>query len=62
MKISAFTQTIVTAIMLTALPASAIAQDAFEDEVEQLPNKKLEKRGERISGPITSIAETPITL
>jgi len=56
MKISAFTQTIVTAIMLTALPASAIAQDAFEDEVEQLPNKKLEKRGERISGPITSIA------
>jgi len=56
MKTTALFQTILTAIMLTALPAFVIAQDSFEDEVEQLPNKKLEKRGERISGPITSIA------
>ena len=42
---------------LCPLAASAADPiDDFEEEVELLPNKKLEKRGERISGPITSIS------
>lgn len=43
----------VTAVML-AVPFAG-AQDSLESDVEQLPNKKLEQRGERIKGPITSI-------
>lgn len=42
--------------ILIAISSTAIAQDNILDEVEQLPNKKLEERGERIRGPITSIA------
>ncbi len=40
-------------------PFAASAADPiedFEEDIELLPNKKLEKRGERISGPITSIS------
>jgi len=47
-----------TASLLCALSTAAIAADpVFEDEelVEELPNKKLERRGERIKGPITSV-------
>jgi len=47
-----------TASLLCALSTAAIAADPLpEDEelVEELPNKKLERRGERMKGPITSI-------
>ncbi len=42
------------AVILT-IPFTTNAQDSVEGEVEQLPNQKLEQRGERIKGPITSI-------
>ena len=49
-----------TAIMtiLAATSLSALAQpvELPQEEVEQVPNKKLEERGERIKGPITSIS------
>ncbi|WP_026940948.1 EF-hand domain-containing protein [Hellea balneolensis] len=53
-----FTKLILTASLLFTLPLTALAADPVLDEetdVETLPNKKLERRGERIKGPITSI-------
>lgn len=47
-----------TASLLFAVSTSAIAADPLlEDEelIEELPNKKLERRGEHIKGPITSV-------
>ena len=47
-----------TASLLCAVSTAAIAADPLlEDEelIEELPNKKLERRGERIKGPITSV-------
>lgn len=53
-----FIKLILTAALLCACPYAALANDPLlEDdiELETLPNKKLERRGERIKGPITSI-------
>lgn len=53
-----FIKLILTASFLCACPYAALANDPLlEDdmELETLPNKKLERRGERIKGPITSI-------
>ena len=47
---------IIMAASFALLPVAASATDPFEDEIELIPNKKLEKRGERISGPITSVS------
>lgn len=47
-----------TASFLCTIPAAAIAADPLlddEDIIEELPNKKLERRGERIKGPVTSV-------
>lgn len=47
-----------TAILLCAVSTPVMATDPLlEDEelIEELPNKKLERRGERIKGPITSV-------
>jgi len=49
-------KTALIGIVIAAMASSALSQDSFDDDVELLPNRKLEKRGERISGPITSIA------
>jgi len=49
---------LLTASLLCAASTPALAADPlFEDEdlIEKLPNKKLERRGERIKGPITSV-------
>jgi len=49
---------ILTASLLCAVSTMAFAADPLlEDEelVEELPSKKLERRGERIKGPITSV-------
>lgn len=53
-----FIKLILTAALLCACPYAALANDPLlEDdmELETIPNKKLERRGERIKGPITSI-------
>jgi len=47
-----------TASLFCAVSTAALATDPLpEDEelLEELPNKKLERRGERIKGPITSV-------
>jgi len=47
-----------TASLLCAVSTAAIASDPLpedEDLIEEIPNKKLERRGERIKGPITSV-------
>jgi len=47
-----------TASLLCAVSTAAIAADPLlEDEelIEELPNKKLERRGKRMKGPITSV-------
>lgn len=41
---------------LALFPITANAAEPFEDDLELIPNKKLEQRGQRISGPITSIS------
>lgn len=49
---------LLTALLLCAVSTAALATDPLledEDLVEELPNKKLERRGERIKGPITSV-------
>ena len=49
---------LLTASLLCAFSTAALATDPLpEDEtlVEELPNKKLERRGERVKGPITSV-------
>jgi len=49
---------LLTASMLCAVSTAAIAADPLlEDEelIEELPNKKLERRGKRIKGPITAV-------
>lgn len=47
-----------SASLLCAVSTTAIAADPLPEDdalVEELPNKKLERRGERIKGPITSV-------
>lgn len=47
-----------TASLLCALSTAAIAADPVLDDeelIEELPNKKLERRGKRMKGPITSV-------
>jgi len=49
---------LLTASMLCAVSTAATAADPLledEDIIEELPNKKLERRGERIKGPITAV-------
>ena len=49
---------ILTTSILCALPSLALGAEPFPEEdtfVEELPNKKLERHGERIKGPITAI-------
>lgn len=49
---------LLTASCLLTLQSAAAAADPLPEEaelVEELPNKKLERRGERIKGPITSV-------
>jgi len=41
-------------VTATALAAEPLPQEDIE--VETLPNKKLERRGEHVSGPITAIS------
>lgn len=51
-------RSLIMASSLLALSGVAMAADPLPDDadlVEELPNKKLERRGERIKGPITSI-------
>lgn len=51
-------RSLILATSFLALSSVAIAADPLPDDadlVEELPNKKLERRGERIKGPITSI-------
>ncbi|MEP3892319.1 MAG: hypothetical protein ABJN69_17800 [Hellea sp.] len=51
-------RSLILAISLFALPSAAAAADPLPEDaelVEELPNKKLERRGERIKGPITSV-------
>lgn len=43
------------AAAIIALPFAVSAADQINDEPELIPNKRLEQRGTRISGPITSI-------
>lgn len=53
-----FMKLILTAALLCACPYAALANDPLLEgdmELETIPNKKLERRGERIKGPITSI-------
>ncbi|MDB2439199.1 hypothetical protein N9W89_10830 [Hellea sp.] len=50
---------ILTSSLLCAVPFTAFGADQIPDEdlaVEEIPNKKLERRGERIKGPITAIS------
>lgn len=45
-------------VIFLLAPTLAIATDPFPEDLEQveeLPNKKLERRGERVKGPITSV-------
>ena len=51
-----FTKAVLASAIITTVFSSASAQETTPDDIEQLPNKKLEERGERIRGPITSIA------
>ena len=44
-----------TAAVMASASAFAQSNDDLNLETEELPNKKLEQRGERIRGPITSI-------
>ena len=47
-----------TASLLCAISTAAIAADPVLEEenlIEELPNKKLERRGKRMKGPITSV-------
>lgn len=49
---------LLAASLLCAVSTTALAADPLLDDevlVEELPNKKLERRGERIKGPITSV-------
>lgn len=49
---------LLTASLLCAVSTASFAADPLpEDEevIEELPNKKLERRGKRIKGPITSV-------
>jgi len=49
---------ILTASLFCAASSVALANDPILEDVEEietLPNKKLERRGERIKGPITSV-------
>lgn len=53
-----FFKFLLTALCLLALPYGVVAADPLPEDaelVEELPNKKLERRGERIKGPITSV-------
>jgi len=51
------TRVIFTATLALGLSSNVMADPLLEDvdEVEEIPNKKLERRGERIKGPITSV-------
>ena len=51
-----FTKAVLTFAVISAIPSVALGQETRSNVPEQLPNKKLEERGERIRGPITSIA------
>jgi len=51
-----FTKAVLASAIIATIFSSASAQETTPDDIEQLPNKKLEERGERIRGPITSIA------
>ena len=48
---------LISASMTLGLCSNVFADPLLEDvdEVEEIPNKKLERRGERIKGPITSV-------
>ena len=48
-----FSASLLCAISTTAIAAEPLPED--DAVVEELPNKKLERRGERIKGPITSV-------
>lgn len=48
-----FTASLLCAISTTAIAADPVLEN--EELVEELPNKKLERRGKRIKGPITSV-------
>ena len=48
-----FTVSLLCTVSTAAMAADPLLDD--EDLVEELPNKKLERRGERIKGPITSV-------
>ena len=58
MKFRTLGTMMLTLITMTSTAAFAQTNDDFDldGEAETLPNKKLEKRGERIRGPITSIS------
>lgn len=48
-----FTASLIYSVSTAALAADPLLED--EELVEEIPNKKLERRGERIKGPITSV-------
>jgi len=51
-----FSKAVLTIVVIAVIPGVALGQETSPDVTEQLPNKKLEERGERIRGPITSIS------
>lgn len=53
---------IITIFTMTSFSALAQSVELPQEEVEQIPSKKLEERGERIKGPITSISPAALLL
>ena len=53
-----FTRLLLSSALGFGLTSAAFADPILEEtlEVEEIPNKKLERRGERIKGPITAVS------